>query len=70
MTKYVQGEDGNPHSVMAIRGLKELADTFDDRFVEEDERAEAEVRTILSATDLSRKALAGAAKGSKVTKRV
>lgn len=68
LSKYVTGEDGAPHSVAAIRGLKELADTFEDRFVEEDEKAEAEVRIRLSATDASRNALAAASK--KVKKRV
>jgi hypothetical protein len=70
MTKYVKEEEGNPHSVAAIRGLKELVDAFDDRFVEDDESVEADVRTRLGATDVSRNALANAAKGSKVTKRV
>lgn len=70
LSKYVTGEDGTPHSIMAIRGLKELVDAFEDRFIEEDEQVEAEVRTRLSASDASRKALGAAMSSKKVTKRL
>ncbi|KAI9031085.1 ClpP/crotonase-like domain-containing protein [Hyaloraphidium curvatum] len=70
LLKYARDEDGRARSVGAIRGLKELATTFDDRFVAEDEAREAEVRERLASGEESRKAFASAAVGGSVKKQV